>query len=251
MYLALFKAIAATSIFLLTLTAGLLPLKIAKEKAHLLHLGDAFASGVFLSAALLHLLPEADKGFRLILSNDSYPLAQLICIASFVLLLLMERSIFTYGKRHFPDSKIIAPFLLILLLAIHSLVEGAAIGTSINLAETSMLFFAVIAHKGSESFALAINLHHYSVSTKNIKQIIALFSFITPLGIFVASLVMYALQTNSGNTLGSVFNAIAAGTFLYLGTEHLVEGAKSFESFLEIAALILGITLMALVAIWV
>lgn len=251
MYLIIFKTVAATSIFLLTLTAGLLPLKIAKNKIHFLYLGDAFASGVFLSAALLHLLPDADKGFHQILTNHAYPIAQLICVTTFILLLIMERSILTYGKHHFSDSKTIAPFLLVLLLSIHSLVEGAAIGTSFSLAETSMIFFAVIAHKGSESFALAINLHHYNLSTKNIQKIITIFSFITPLGIFVASLIMYALQTSAGNILGATLNAITAGTFLYLGTEHMVEKTKLFENSIEILALILGITLMAVVAIWV
>lgn len=251
MYLILLKAIAATSIFLLTLTAGLLPLKIAKDKTQFLYLGDAFASGVFISAALLHLLPEADNGFRHILNNGGYPFAQLICIATFVLLLIMERSVITYSKYHFSSSKITAPFLLVLLLSIHSLVEGAAIGASINLAETSMIFFAVIAHKASESFALAVNLHHYSISTKNIQLIMAIFSFITPLGIFIASLIIYALQTNSGSTLGAVFNAIMAGTFLYLGAKHIIEDTKSFEKTAGILALMLGISLMAIVAIWV
>ena len=248
MYLIIFKTMAAASIFLLTLTAGLLPIKIAKNKAHLLCLGDAFASGVFLSAALLHLLPEAENGFRIIASNNTYPFAQLICIITFIALLLMEHSIFTLSKAH---NKIIAPLLLILLLTIHSLVEGAAIGTSNTLAETSMLFFAVIAHKGSESFALATNLHHHNLTAKNIQQIIAMFSFITPLGIFIASLVMYALQTNSGNTIGAIFNAIAAGTFLYLATEHLLKGTKLLENFYSYVTLILGITLMALVAIYI
>jgi solute carrier family 39 (zinc transporter), member 1/2/3 len=251
MYLVIFKVIAATSIFFLTLIAGLLPLKIAKDKTHLLHLGDAFASGIFLSAALLHLLPEADKSLGQNSTNCSYPLAQLICVATFVLLLLMERGVITYGKRHFPDNKFIAPALLVLLLVIHSLIEGAAIGSGLNLAETSMLFFAVIAHKGSESFALSINLHHYHLSPKRIQQIVAAFSFVTPMGIFVASLIMYAIQTNSGNTISSIFDAIAAGTFLYLGTEHLVAGTKSLESFLEVVALVFGIALMAIVAIWV
>lgn len=250
MYLIIFKTIAAVSIFLLTLIAGLLPMKIAKNKAHLLCLGDAFASGVFLSAALLHLLPEAENGFRVI-TNNTYPFAQFICIITFVVLLIMERGIFTLSKNHKVHNKIIAPLLLILLLTIHSLVEGAAIGTGNTFAETSMLFFAVIAHKGSESFALATNLHHHNLTTKNVQQIIAIFSFITPLGIFIASLVMYALQTNSGNTIGAIFNAIAAGTFLYLATEHLLKGTKFLENFYAIVTLILGIALMALVAIYI
>ncbi|MEI8055236.1 MAG: ZIP family metal transporter, partial [bacterium] len=133
----------------------------------------------------------------------------------------------------------------------NNLQKGCYTTTSFGLAETSMIFFAVIAHKGSESFALAVNLRHYNLSIKNIQKIITIFSFITPLGIFVASLVMYTLQTSTGNILGATLNAVAAGTFLYLGAEHMVEKTRSFESPIEILALILGVILMAAVAIWV
>lgn len=246
MYLIIFKTVAAIGIFLLTLIAGLFPLKIAKTKTHLLCLGDSFANGVFLSAALLHLLPEADEGFRDILGDHTFPFAQLICVIIFVLLLVMERGICTYNKHHPSDSRIAMPLFLILLLTIHSLIEGAVIGTTTNLAEASMIFFAVFAHKGSESFALTVNLHHYKLSEKNIQKIISVFSFVTPIGIFIASLIMYTLQTSPGSAIGPVFNAITAGTFLYFGTEHMTEEAKSFESPMEILVLILGIVPIAI-----
>lgn len=250
MYLLISKIIFATSIFLLTLVTGLLPLRIAKHNARFLDVCDAFASGIFLSTALLHLLPDAAEKFNAIGGID-YPLAYLICISTFILLLIMERGIALYGEKHFSDHKIMAPIFLVILLSIHSLVEGAAIGINANFLETAAIFFAVLAHKGSESFALSMNLHHSGLATKIIKRVIMLFSMITPLGIFIASSVVYASETTSGGLLDANFCAIAAGTFLYLGTEHLVEGKKSFEQFNEVIALILGVALMALVAIWV
>jgi solute carrier family 39 (zinc transporter), member 1/2/3 len=256
--LIIFKTLAAVGVFLLSIIAGFLRLKVVKSTAPLFHLGDSFASGVFLSAALLHLLPEADSGFRHLLGGYSYPLAQLIGIAIFILLLVMERGIFTFNNcncdchtSYLVDNKKTTPFFLIMLLTVHSLVEGAAIGISASLAEASILFFAIIAHKGSESFALTVKLHRCDVPMKNIRHIITLFSLITPFGIFIASLVTQVLQTNSGNLFGSVFNAIAAGTFLYLGVESLVKEKKPFENLAEIMALIFGVVLMALVAIWV
>jgi zinc transporter ZupT len=256
--LIIFKALAAASIFLLSLIAGFLRLKIIKNTTPFLCLGEFFASGVFLSAALLHLLPEADGGFRQVLSGHYYPLAQLICIAVFILFLVMERGVFTLNScnchchsSRFSNNKNVTPFFLIMLLTVHSLVEGAAIGISASLAEASILFFAIIAHKGSESFALAVKLRNCELSVKNIRQIITLFSLITPLGIFIASFVMQIMQTNSGTVFGSVFSAIAAGTFLYLGVESLVKEKKPFENFAEVMALVLGVVLMALVAIWI
>lgn len=251
MHLITFKIVAATTIFLLTVIFGLLPARIAKTRAHWLHLGDAFAGGVFLSAALLHLLPDADNKFREILSgNDIYPFAYLICITAFICLLIMERGISAYNKNREVKNKNLSSFLLVLLLSIHSLAEGAAIGAGNSLIETSMIFFAVIAHKGSESFALAVNLQRHLISAANIKKIILFFALVTPLGIFIASLVTYLLQTGSGNLLGAILDAITAGTFLYLGTEHMLECDQPFEHHNEILALIIGIAMMAVIAIW-
>lgn len=250
MYLITIKAIFASSIFLLTIITGFLPLKIIKRDIKLFSWCDAFASGVFLSTALLHLLPDAAGKFGTTYSGD-YPLAYLICVVTCILLVIIERGIFIYNDRYFASSKTVVPIFLVLLLSIHSLVEGAAIGTSTSLIEALTIFFAVAAHKGSESFALTVNLHRFGIATKKIRQIIAAFSFITPLGIFIASYVLYVTATNSGNTISAYFDAIAAGTFLYLGTEHLIENKKSFEKISEIIALMCGVTLMALVALWV
>lgn len=251
MHLITFKTVAATTIFLLTVIFGLLPSRIAKTRAHWLHLGDAFAGGVFLSAALLHLLPDASNRFREILPGDDvYPFAYLICITAFICLLIMERGISAYDKTRTVKNKNLSSFLLVLLLSIHSLAEGAAIGAGSSLIETSMIFFAVIAHKGSESFALAVNLQRHLISAINIKKIILLFALVTPLGIFIASLVTHLLQTGSGNFLGAILDAITAGTFLYLGTEHMLECDQPFEHRNEILALLVGIAMMAIIAIW-
>ena len=54
------KIIAAIITFFIALGFGLLPLHFSERHKHLLSIGDAFAGGVFLSAALLHMLPNAE-----------------------------------------------------------------------------------------------------------------------------------------------------------------------------------------------
>lgn len=250
MYLLLTKLFFAATILLLALVTGLIPLKIAKHSVNLLRLCNAFASGVFLSTSLLHMLPDAASKFSDVYGNN-YPLAYLICIITFLLLLIMERGITVYGKIHFTENKTIAPILLVLLLTIHSLIEGAAIGSNNNVLETITIFFAVLAHKGSESFALATSLYHFKLSIKNIKKIVWFFSLMTPIGIFIASFLIYLSTSSSNGFLEALFSSIAAGTFLYLGTEHLIEDNRSFEKFSELLALIFGVALMALVAVWI
>lgn len=250
MYLLIAKIFFASGIFLLTIVMGFIPLKIAKHNTRLLSLCDAFASGVFLSTALLHLLPDAVEKFDLTYKGD-YPVPYLICIITYITFLVMERGIATYKNIHLSNSKFIVPSFLVALLAIHSLVEGAAIGVNTNLLEAMAIFLAVFAHKSSESFALTVNLNRFNISTKAIKLTIFIFALMTPLGILIASYVISASATNSGSLIAANLNAIAAGTFLYLGVEHLIESKTYLAKARETMALLFGVVLIATVAIWV
>jgi len=229
---------------------GFIPLKIAKHNTRLFGLCDAFASGVFLSAALLHLLPNAVEKFELIYKGE-YPVAYLVCIITYLFFFAMERGVSIYKEIHYYNNKTILSSFLVILLVIHSVVEGAAIGVNTNFFEAMAIFLAVFAHKSSESFALTANLHRSGISTKAIKQIITLFALMTPIGIFVASYVTHVSITSSGNIFAANLNAITAGTFLYLGIGHFTEGKTSAEKINQTISLIFGITMMALVAIWV
>ena len=55
-----------------------------------LEAADAFASGIFLGAALFHMLPDAIHEFSS-LNDTSYPLAELFCALGFLILLFLER----------------------------------------------------------------------------------------------------------------------------------------------------------------
>lgn len=107
------------------------------------------------------------------------------------------------------------PIFLVSLLGIHSLVEGGAIGANTNIFEALTIFFAVFAHKGSESFALAANLQRLGLATKNIRQIIAIFSLVTPIGIFIASYITSAAATNASyGNLGDLLAGILMPSLL-------------------------------------
>jgi|GEM_PF-914705 len=266
MTLTLFKITAAILIFFLTLLAGIIPLHFVTRNEKAFHLSDSFASGIFLSAAMLHFLPYAETTFTKIYGTDSYPVAQLYCVISFIGLMFMERGIAMYSKHHADrknknlsadDSNYIAhknlvtPILMLAVLSIHSLIEGAAIGISTNFAEAILIFIAIVVHKGTESLALVSNLYRYALKFKNINRLATIFSLMTPLGILLATLVNNTIDTATGKNLAGIFNAVAAGTFLYLGSVHIMECRKSFEDFGEIISLILGIALMSVISIWV
>src|SRR5688572_20404177 len=93
MSLILYKSIAALLIFLTSLLACIYPLRTrALPKHHLpLELADAFASGIFLGAALFHMLPDAAYSLQNIYPQFQYPLSELLCALGFLLLLFFER----------------------------------------------------------------------------------------------------------------------------------------------------------------
>jgi len=250
MSLIFYKILSALGIMVLTIISGLVPLRLALKHKRLFAYSDAFASGIFLSASLLHLLPDATNGFSASYPNFHYPFAQLICVITFMILLLLERSVILYGAYHKPNGHNLAPLLLALVISVHSVVEGAAIGINSSLAGMSVILLAVLAHKSSEGIALSCNLHRYNIEFKSIVKIILLFSLTSPLGIFLAGTSGHFIAANTEKLSEIVLDAVAAGTFLYLGTVHIIEKDKKFEDVAEIISIVLGITLMGLVAIY-
>jgi len=62
----LLKIGASISIFMLALIFTMIPLKIKSFRSNktLMSLANSFSAGVFLSAGLLHILPDANKAFE-------------------------------------------------------------------------------------------------------------------------------------------------------------------------------------------
>ena len=84
------KLIAALVIFLIAAIAGWLPFrkKIQALDKFDFPRGEALACGIFLGAALIHMLSDANNSFTRL--GVHYPLAFLLCGLSFLLLLLLE-----------------------------------------------------------------------------------------------------------------------------------------------------------------
>ncbi|MBX3708238.1 MAG: ZIP family metal transporter [Gammaproteobacteria bacterium] len=254
MTLIYYKIIAALIIFLISITAAIYPLikkKYAFKHAESVELGEALASGIFLGAAFFHMLPDAVEMFEHIYGTLSYPLPEAICILSFLLLLFLER--LSLGN-HGISSRNSIPYILALILIIHALIEGAALGIGSTLAETIMLLIAIAAHKGSESFALSVTMLRHELPFKRTLLIIVFFSLMTPLGITIGTIINQFTFVRSGELIAATFNAFAAGTFLYISTLHHVHfhhHTRDTQGLLEFASLVIGVAAMGLIAFWV
>ena len=84
------KFLIAVLVLAVTLVAGFWPFKKRKSGIgkHDFAIGEALASGVFLGAGLLHLLPDAADGFSA--QHISYPWVFFLCAITFLVLLSLE-----------------------------------------------------------------------------------------------------------------------------------------------------------------
>ncbi|HAT1881635.1 ZIP family metal transporter [Legionella pneumophila serogroup 1] len=245
------KIIFAVSIFIVILIAGWYPFKKRiKDDKHIdFPIGETLATGVFLGAALLHMLPESNTLFKEMGYN--YPFAFIITGVVFLIFLWFEH----LGKELYHHHDAEHPAFAILawaMLSVHSLMLGAALGFTQYNSMVIMLFLAIITHKWAESLAIAIQLNKSSMSTRKSMVFFFFFSLMTPLGIYFGWYFGHGVETNS--LFDPILIAASAGTFLYLGTLHGLERCVMVErccNLSDFSFVIIGFLLMASVAIYV
>lgn len=215
--------------------------------------GEAFAAGIFLGAGLIHMLGDADGGFTQ--AGASYPYAPMICGAVVLALLWLEHlgnQLATAGGGGGKDeNKAVVPIMAAVMLSVHSFLTGAAFGVTSSIAVTIVIFLAVLAHKGAASFALALELTRGGFSRGRVWLIFAIFVAMFPLGAAAGQ----GIESLSGSHpfIEPVFGALAAGTFLFLGTLHGLASSPMIVRCCnrrEFTGAVAGYVLMALVAIW-
>lgn len=245
------KLFFALSILAVVIAAGWYPFKRKFSKSDHIDfpLGETLATGVFLGAGLLHMLPEANSMFSNI--GYHYPLAYMITGFTFLCFLWFEhlgKELYHHQKANHPSFAILAW----VMLSIHSLVLGTALGFSHDYAIVIMLFLAIITHKWAESFAIAVQLNKSSLSGGKSLIFYTIFALMTPLGIFIGWFTDQGLETKS--LLDPILISISAGTFLYLGTLHGLEKCVMVEKCCNLrhfSFVIIGFLLMGLVAEYV
>ncbi|MEM8590399.1 MAG: ZIP family metal transporter [Pseudomonadota bacterium] len=209
--------------------------------------GEAIAAGVFLGAGLIHMLGDAAGDFAA--AGVDYPWPFLLCGAVVLALLLLEH-VGAAAKGASNESAALA-LLATAMLSIHSFLAGAALGTSGVGAVAIVIFIAIVAHKWAASFALAVSLARSPLG--RIPRFVAfvVFVFFLPLGVATGAL---AAEWDAAYPLvAPTLKALAAGTFLYLGTLHgLANGTLVARccDLREFTAVVFGFALMAVVAIW-
>ncbi|MEA3492063.1 MAG: ZIP family metal transporter [Campylobacterota bacterium] len=245
MTILLFKTIMVLLIIITALAGGYLAFKIKESSRSTLYfsLGNTFAAGIFLGAGLIHMLPDAREGFSTVLASD-FPFAAFIASLGFLLILFIEKSMAGKQKN--------ASYILIFILSIHSIIVGVALGTEETIKQSIIIAIAVLAHKGSAAFALGVSMLKSEIESAKIMNLITMFSLMTPLGIVIGLVISNALSGKSTQFSIALFDALAAGTFLYIAIMDIFneEFEEKSYTYLKLLFAVLGLLLMALLAVW-
>lgn len=245
----LFKILSILIIFILTILSGIYPFlkKIKAKPFAAINISEPFAAGVFLGAGMLHMLADANNDFYQL--KFEYPMALLIASVVFLFLLLLDHVAREVYHKSSDSNKVFA-VLAVLILSIHSFLEGAALGLTTSDAVTLILLVAVIAHKWAASFALSVQINKTNFSFKSSFILFLIFACMTPLGIIIGSQVETHLENLP--LMEPIFVSFAAGSFIYLGTLHGLERATLVQKCCNIKGftfMLIGFFIMALLAI--
>lgn len=241
------KSLAALVILLTTLSAGYLPFyKRVKKGAYDSPVGEAFASGVFLGAGLIHMLSDSTHDFATL--NYHYPISFLLAGLAFLFLLWLEhlgRDLYEHQGAKSQSFAVLAT----IMLAIHSIFAGAALGLCKDLAAMIVIFIAIMSHKWVASLSLSIQLNKSRLSLKSGLWCFAAFAVMTPLGVMMGNVLTKSLGAIP--VVEPILTALSAGTFLYLGTLHGLSRAVMIDKCCNTkhySFVILGFAVMALLA---
>jgi len=248
-----FRIVAIVAILLVGLSGGFLPLWIGytPRTQRFFSLGNALSAGVFLSAGLIHMLPDAEQNLRGVLGE--FPVASLIAVLGFFLVLFVERVV-ARGEAEAGEVKrgAVYAYILALVLSIHAFIAGVALGTEQTVAGMAVLFIAIIAHKGSEAFALGISMLRGGVPATRIPRTVTILATMTPLGIAMGAVLSAGLTGHGAQLVEGVFDALAAGTFIYVSILDVIgeEFALPGDRLAKFALAALGSGAMAILGIF-
>lgn len=245
-----FQLLCMVSILSVTLISGFYPFfkKYTSIAEQSFPIAESLAAGVFLAAGLIHMLGDASNKFYEL--SYHYPFAFLLAGITFLFLLWLEHIGREITQQDGEASGAFA-ILATVMLSIHAFLMGAALGLSASLSVAIVIFFAIIAHKWAESFALAIQINKSHFSFQMNALLFVIFSLMTPLGILLGTSATTTLHQYP--LLEPIFSSMASGTFLYLGTLHGLENATLIKQCCDLKRfyfVILGFAVMAVVAIW-
>ena len=222
------KIVATVAILAVAVVGGAIPVLMTRHEAshRFFSLGNSLSGGIFLGAGFIHLLPEAAESLEGVVE---YPLAPLLAAVGVVLLLLIDRVVFqTQGSANQEQEKApIYPLVLLVVLSIHSAIAGAALGLQSEAVTSLFVMVAILCHKGSAAFALIVSMVAIGADRRRLWTVLTVFAAMTPLGIVLGAVAYGLIEGTAAVLLEAGFNALAAGTFIYVAILDVINAEMS------------------------
>ena len=225
------KIVAAAAILVVGVVGGTIPLLAARHDAsrRFFSLGNALAGGIFLGAGFIHLLPDAAEALE---GVDAYPLAPLLAAVGVVVLLLIDRVLFETTRsvgaaQGGGTAQPIYPVVLLVVLSIHSIIAGIALGLEAEVAASVLVMLAILFHKGSAAFALMVSVHASGADKRRLRTVLTIFVVMTPVGIGLGAVGLSLLEGRAAMLIAGSFTALAAGTFIYVAILDVIDAEMS------------------------
>ena len=121
-------------------------------------------------------------------------------------------------KKNYINKHKIIPTFFVIVFSFHAIIEGLALGIETNPAAAFLIYIAIAAHKGAESFALVNNMLSDKVSAKASTASLFLFALMTPIGIIIGKHIIED-PSLAHKLHHSLLSAVTAGTFLFMSIE--------------------------------
>jgi len=204
-----------------------------------------FASGLLVAGSLLHLFTRSGD---MIGSGKSMAWG----LAAFILLYIAENHFLPHpharaegdeGEAHHDHPEHVG-WVAILGLALHSLMDGLAVGAgfSASLLTGGVILALVVSHKLPVGIATMSVLYHGGMERREAVRYAIAVALVTP----VAVLVSFGALRDAGPSLLGIFLAAAGGSFLYVGAADLLPEGQASGRRRNTAAFLLGVVVMIL-----
>ena len=246
------KLLMAGVLFVFGFGGGTIPRMLATTQRGetLLTLGGGFAGGVFLGAGTIHLLGDSHAFFAEANGGTDYPYFLLVGGVGFLLILFLEKVLVRAEETDAASGS--HPFILLIVLSLHSFIAGTALGLETETAAAFILLAAILAHKSFAAFALGSSFQERGLPARRYYSLLAIFSIMTPLGVMLGAGLNSVLASQTALEFEAIFDGLAGGTFIYVASMDVI-GHTFDDTRLrrgKFAAIALGFGLMALLAIW-
>lgn len=232
--LSAFQWVSLVIIILLALAGGYVPLfrHDRARKAGDYPDGEAFAAGAFLALAFCIMLPSGFQIFSMAWPGAHYPVASLVATVVFVGMLALahwSRRLATAtdaGKDGLNPPSI--AIIMTAMIALPSFFMGVTLADA-GVAAELLILLAIILHKSSAGFALALKIVRSTLSRGRALLLFAGFAVSTPLGIIVGADLRQLLGGPEMLLVKAFILSAAAGVFFFMATLDELEEAPLVE----------------------